>query len=342
MITKRLLRNVSPLLIYQAALERGLECRIESSRFNLFSIMIHRRRIFIRGTSLPVNSQSACSISNNKYLSKKIFKQNGIAVPKSWLVKSVKEARKCILKNNLFPCVVKPISGSHGNEIYANIENIDELNDVLNEFSKTEHRDILIEEHIPGSDNRVLVVGNKVSAVVERIPAHVIGDGKSSIKELIKKFNSNSLVGEKYEKPLCKIRINFELIRSLRKVHLKTTSVVKKNRVVTLKQTANISVGGISKDVTDIVPDETKETALRAARALGMNFCGVDIIYNPEKRKSYVLEVNDSPGIDIHHYPVIGDRQDVATDIIDYIVSTEEKFQDSLEVSTNGAIKFFD
>ncbi|OGK33148.1 hypothetical protein A3E10_01095 [Candidatus Roizmanbacteria bacterium RIFCSPHIGHO2_12_FULL_37_23] len=165
------------------------------------------------------------------------------------------------------------------------------------------------------------MVGDKISAVVERIPAHVVGDGKSTIRTLIKKFNTNPLVGEKYEKPMCKIRINFELSRTLKKGGWKLSSVIAKNETVFLKQNANISAGGISKDVTEVVNQNSRLLALRAAKSLGMEFCGVDIIYNPKTRQSYVLEVNDCPGIDIHHFPVMGEPQDVASDIIEYIVS---------------------
>lgn len=320
MIRKRLLRTVSAQLIYQEALRQGYECTIESTRFNLFSVKIDGVKIFIKGTNLPVNPQSSCLIAHNKFLSKKLFKQQGILVPKSWLVSTIKQARALILKKNIFPCVIKPISGAHGNAIYANIESSQELDTVLAKFALS-HKNILIEEHLTGIDYRVLVIGNKVSAVVERIPAHIIGDGKSSIKSLINKFNANPLVGKKYEKPMCKIRINFELLRTLKKNDLKLGSIVIKGETVFLKQNANISAGGISRDVTASVNTHSKSLAVKASKALGMQFCGVDIIYNPKTKKSYVLEVNDCPGIDIHHFPVIGEAQNVARDIVKYIIT---------------------
>jgi len=329
MIKKRILRTVSAQLIYQAAVAHGLDCAIESTRFNLFSITINGEKIFIKGTNLPVNPQSSCLIASNKFLSKKIFKQNNILVPKSWLVQSVKEAKALILSRNIFPCVIKPIYGAHGDEIYANIETPRELDSVLAKFSQTVHKNILIEEHIAGIDYRILVVGTTVSAVVERIPAHVVGDGKSTIKTLIKKFNANPLVGKKYEKPLCKIRINFELLRTLKKNDLKLSSVIARRKTVFLKQNANISAGGISKDASVTMNHNSRALALKASRALGMEFCGVDIIYNPLTHKSYVLEVNDCPGIDIHHFPVIGDAQNVARDIVEYIVAKQTDYLDA-------------
>lgn len=321
MIKKRILHSTSAQLIYQAAIEHGLEVNIESTRFNLFSIMLRGQRVFIKGTNVPLNSQSSSLITHNKFLSKKIFKQNAILTPKSWLVPTIKKARELIIKRDIFPCVIKPIDGAHGNDVYANIETVEELDEVLNDFSKQPHDNILIEEHIIGVDYRILVIGNMISAVVERTPAHVIGDGKSTIKELIKAFNKNPLIGKKHEKPMCKILINFELTRTLKKSSLKLTSIVRQNKVVFLKQNANISAGGISTDVTADINQSSTELAIRAARAIGMEFCGVDILYNKESNKSYVLEVNDCPGIDIHHFPVNGDSQNVAGDVIKYLVS---------------------
>ena len=339
MIKKRILRSASQQLIYQAALEYGLDCAIESTRFNLFSINLGGEKVFIKGTRLPINSQSSCSIANNKFLSKKIFKQNNICVPKSWLVKTVKQAREVIVKHNVFPCVIKPIYGAHGDEIYANIETLRELDSVLAKFAQSDHNDILIEEHISGIDYRILVVGNEVSAAVERIPAHVVGDGKNSIKALIKKFNAHPLVGKRYEKPLCRIRINYELSRSLKKSGLKLTNIIPLNTVVFLKQNANISSGGTSKDVTATINHQSKILAIKASQVLGMEFSGVDIIFNPKTGTSYVLEVNDCPGIDIHHYPTIGKPQNVAKSIVEYIVACKTQQHTMMNVKPSHTDK---
>ena len=320
-----MLHSTSTQLIYQAAIEQGLEVNIESTRFNLFSIVIGNKKIFIKGTNVPINPQSSCIIASNKFLSKKLFKRGKISTPKSWLVSSISQARKLIVQRNIFPCVIKPIFGSHGNEVYANIETTEELEEVLLDFSKKPHDNILVEEHINGRDYRILVVGNAVSAVAERTPAHVIGDGKSTIRELIKAFNQNPLIGKKHEKPMCKIQINFELSRTLKKNSFKLSNIIDRKRTIFLKQNANISAGGISTDVTYTVNKDSTDLAIKAAQALGMEFCGVDIMYDDRAKKSYVLEVNDCPGIDIHHFPVIGNSQNVAADVIKYLISKHEE-----------------
>ena len=322
MINKSLTRSKSTQEIFRAALEKGFKVKIISKRFNLLRIKYHGKSTFIKGTSFPSNNQPACFIANNKFLTKRILRTEKIPTPKSWLVRTPTEAKKTILKHNLFPCVLKPIRGAHGRKVFANIESFDEFCHILPlVFTSKGKKNVLIEEFIKGKDYRVLVVGNKVSAVMERIAAHVIGDGVNNIRQLIKKFNQNPLVGKKYERPLCRIRINGEIKRILKKQGKKLTYVPQKEEKVFLRQNANISTGGIGKDVTNQVSPLIKSVAIDAAKAIGIKITGVDIIFNKQDQIPYVLELNDCPGIDIHHFPVFGQSREVAGDIINFLLS---------------------
>lgn len=314
------LRSVSAQVILDAALAKGIKVEVISPRFNLLKITHKGKHLFIGGTSFPVNSQPACEIANNKFLTKKVLQIDNILTPKSWLVRTRSEAKKLILKKKLFPCVLKPAQGEHGNRVFANIETLQEFNELLPlVFTKSGEENILIEEYVPGKDYRVLVVGDKISAVMERIPAHVVGDGVSNIKQLIRKFNQNPLVGKKYEKPLCKIIINGEIIRNLKKIGKKLTYIPKSKETIRLRQNANISTGGIGRDATDEVCQKVKDLAIKATKSIGMVISGVDIIYNEKAKKPYILELNDTPGIDIHHYPVYGKPRNVAKDIVELL-----------------------
>lgn len=323
-MNKTKLKTNSSRLILEAALKKGLEVKIISKRFNLLKLTYNGESLFIKGTSFPVNSQPACFIANNKFLTKRILRSHKIPVPKSWLVRTSTEARKTILRKNLFPCVLKPIKGAHGNKVFANIESLEEFDEVLPLiFTRPGKKDVLIEEFVKGKDYRLLVVGSKVCAVMERIPAHVMGDGKSNIRQLVKKFNQSPLVGKRYEKPLCKIRLNGEVKRNLKKQAKKLTYIPKEGERVFLRQNANISTGGIGKDATEEVNGELKETAIKAAKAVGMAITGVDIIYDDLSKQFYVLELNDCPGIDIHHYPIIGRSKEVASEIVDFLFNEQ-------------------
>jgi cyanophycin synthetase len=310
----------SAQVVLEALRKKGIKVKIVSKRFRLLEVVFNGKPTFVKGTSFPVNSQPACFIANNKYLTKRILRTCNIPTPKSWLVRTPKEAKRKIINNNLFPCVLKPIKGAHGNRVFANIESIAELEEVLPlVFNKPGKKNVLIEEFINGKDYRLVVVGDKVSAVMERIPAHVVGDGVKNISQLIKIFNNNPLIGERYEKPLCKIIINGEVKRNLKKQNKKLTYVPQKGETVFLRQNANISTGGVGKDATESMPQEIKDIAVKAAKAIGMVITGVDIICEKSSKKPYVLELNDTPGIDIHHYPYMGKPQNVADDIVEYL-----------------------
>lgn len=306
-------------MILDAAVKRGLRVEIVSKRFNLLKISHNGISKFIKGTSYPANPQPACIIAKNKFLTKKVLRQSGLPVPKGWLVKKTLEAKAVILKNSIFPCVLKPVNGKCGKKVFANIESFKELNEVLPLIFNPGKKDVLVEEFIEGKDYRVLVVGDKVSAAMERLPAHVVGDSWRNIRQLVKKFNQAPLVGETSANPMCKIRFDAEMKRNLKKQGKKLTYVPKKGEKVFLRQNANISTGGIGKDVTDSVSSKIKDIAVRAAKTIGIKITGVDIIYSEASEQPYILELNSCPGIDIHHYPFVGKSRDVAGDIVDFL-----------------------
>lgn len=311
-------------VIFEAALKKGIKVKIISQNSNLLKLSCKGKTLFVKGMSFPVNPPPSCFIANNKFLTKRVLRSYDIPVPRSWLVKTPAKAREMVLAKNLFPCVLKPAKGRRGDKVFVNIESIEEFDKILPLiFTESGEKSILLEEHIKGKDYRLLVVGGKVSAVMERIPAHVTGDGKSNIRELIKQFNRNPLVGKNHEKPLCAIEFGGEVKRNLEKQDKTMTSILKRKEVYFLRQNANISTGGTGVDVTDKISSKLKKAAIRAAEALGMVIVGVDIVYNKASKKFYILELNDCPGIDIHHYPAVGKPRQVATDIVELLFARQ-------------------
>jgi len=108
---KTVLKTNSAQLILEAILARGLDVKVISSRFNLLEFSHKGRSVFVMGTSFPVNSQPACFVANNKFLTRKVLLANGIPVPRSWLVRTKVEARKLVNDKDIFPCVLKPVRG---------------------------------------------------------------------------------------------------------------------------------------------------------------------------------------------------------------------------------------
>lgn len=325
-------RNTSTKLLVKAAKDLGLHVKVLSSNRSFIKVSSSRQSMYIQATSVPLNNQVAARIASNKFFTKKVLAEHDVPILKSWLVRKKSEALKIVEKHQPFPLVLKPTQGSHGDDVYVNIENIEELKPLLDKVLKGSPEDgYLIEKYFAGRDLRVSVVGDQAVAVLERIPAHVIGDGKHTIRQLVKKFNQHPLVGEGYEKPICKIHLDAEAKRILNKQQLTPSSVPDKNVKVFLRHNANISTGGIGQDVTDEIPTKIKNIAVSASQAVGLEVCGVDLLYDDITDSAVVLELNDVAGIDVHHYPMIGQARDVAGAIMKHL------FAESLEQSSENS-----
>lgn len=220
-----------------------------------------------------------------------------------------------------YPVVLKPQFGNHGRCVSINIGTEKALLKAYKEVSK-ECKDIIIEKYVVGKDYRVCVINYKVIAVSLRIPPYIIGDGSSTIKELVDEVNKDPQRGENHERPLTKIKFDSRLIECLKKQKLNETSVIPKNQKVYLRENANLSTGGLAEDCTDIMCKENIEICERTAKLIGLDICGIDIcsedISKPLKETGGVIfEVNAAPGIRMHHYPSKGKSRNVADKILD-------------------------
>ncbi|HYE83215.1 MAG TPA: cyanophycin synthetase [Clostridia bacterium] len=261
-------------------------------------------------------------IACNKELTKSILNEYGIPVPTGKVVKSEQEALEYSEKLG-YPVVVKPNYGSHGKGVSINLKNPQEVLEaykIAREYEDT----ILVEKYIKGSYYRVLVVGDEVVAASHRISAHVIGDGVSTITELINKENLNPLRGNGHEKPLTKINIDKVVEQYLRKQNLTLDYVPGEGEIVYLRENDNLSTGGIAIDVTDEVHEQNLKVIAQAARIVGLDVAGVDIstvdISKPiVETGGAIIEINAAPGIRMHHYPCQGTSRNVAKAIVDML-----------------------
>jgi cyanophycin synthetase len=190
--------------------------------------------------------------------------------------------------------------------------------------ARDKHPDVIVEEYVHGGDFRFLVIDGKLIAAARREPAHVIGDGKSSIKILIQKVNSDPLRGFGHEKVLTQIEINgmTERLLSLRK--LSPDSCPKKGEKVYLKATANLSQGGTATDVTDEISPDIRLMAERTARIIGLDCVGIDALATdislPLSQSGIkVVEVNAAPGFRMHLEPTNGQPRNVAKPMVDML-----------------------
>lgn len=263
-----------------------------------------------------IGVELACDKEDTKYL----LEQAEVQVPRGDIIgreSSLEEACRYVG----FPLVVKPVGGNHGRGITVNIKNYE---DALVAFraAKNVSPKVIIEKYITGEDYRLLVINNVLVAAAKRTPANVIGDGKSTIKELVEEVNKDPRRGYGHENVLTKITIN-DLTKTIISAKGYTeNSVPKAGEMVILKDTANLSTGGTAEDVTDIVHPSNVSMAERISKIIDLDICGIDImttdISKPlEETGGAVLEVNAGPGFRMHLAPTTGLPRNVAAPVID-------------------------
>ncbi len=255
-------------------------------------------------------SSFALRVCNDKVLTNKILKSNKIKVPKqfSFPASGIDDAIECFKKNNLK--VVKPSNGAGGKGITVGINNEDELIKAFNFAVKSMKSNgrVLLEELITGFDARVIVVNGKFVCAVTRLPAHIIGDGKSTISELVELKN--------------KIRANHPHHKSfpiiLDDVHNKY-SIPNNDELYFINNTSNIHQGGEAVDITEYISNDIKNLAIKASKSVhGLNVVGVDFQLKDlsDSESAHVLELNTSSNFSIHYFPYYGEKRNPALEIL--------------------------
>lgn len=264
------------------------------------------------------NSKKAHTICHNKDYTYKYLENNNVPVPKSKLFEFHHEEDQIIeaVKELRYPLVIKPTDGSSGKGVIVNIKDEQMLKEALKHVRETlNYKSIIVQEHVEGNELRFYVLNNQVLAVTNRRPANIVGDGHSTIFELIESTNEK----RKYN-PHIKhrpIRIDREVRGIVEKSGYTLDSVLEKGKRLYLRKISNISTGGESINVTDQVTKEQKDIAIKAAQSIpGLAHCGIDMIITGNL--GVVLEVNTRPGIGMHMFPSEGKAVDIAKEIIDF------------------------
>lgn len=258
-------------------------------------------------------------IADDKEWTKQILSEAGIAVPNGYTCHSWEEALEAA-EDIGFPVVTKPLSGNHGRGVTTGISNVDELREA---YYAAENRNpaVVVERYIKGEDHRLLVVDGKLIAAARRRPAHVTGNGKSTIRELIAKENADPRRGVGHENLLTQIKVDEQTERLLEQAGLTLDSVLRQGDIVYLKSTANLSTGGTATDVTDEVHPEVKYAAERVARLIGLDIIGIDLLAETlsrplEEQSAGVVEVNAGPGFRMHTSPTHGTPRPVGEHVV--------------------------
>src|SRR5690606_5623679 len=224
------------------------------------------------------------------------------------------------------PLAIKPRKGNHGRGVRTNIQTEEEAIKAFH-IAKTICEDVIVERFVHGSDYRFLVINKKLVAAAKRIPAVVTGDGVSTITRLVERENMNPRRGEGHENVLTKIKLDEAAMELLASKGLTPDSVVAKDTMVPLQQTANLSTGGTSRDVSHLVHPKNVFMAERIARMMNLDICGIDLIAEDisepiTSNNGAVLEVNACPGLRMHLSPSGGLARNVAESIVDMLYPT--------------------
>jgi cyanophycin synthetase len=281
----------------------------------------------VESTLTDATSCISADISSNKQLTKSILSEARIPVPYGKVVYSEISAIM-VAKQIGTPVVIKPFDGNQGKGVHLNLCTEAQIKSAFKEASKYSGG-VIVEKFITGRDFRILVVGGKVRAVAERLPASVTGDGVHTIEELVDIVNKDPNRGEQHEKALTKIKIDAVTLNVLRKNNLTVKSVPQKGQTIALRENGNLSTGGTATDCTDIIHPENAELAERAAKAIGIDIAGIDVVTDDISKSiletgGAIVEVNTAPGIRMHLYPSKGKPRNVAKDIVDLLFPDKE------------------
>ncbi|MEP0262528.1 cyanophycin synthetase [Dokdonia sp.] len=305
--------------IVEEAASRGIPW-IRLNRYSLCQLGYGANQKRIQATVTSETSSIGVELACDKEDTKHLLEQAEIEVPRGDIIskeRSLEEACRYVG----YPLVIKPIDGNHGRGITVDIQNYE---DALVAFhaAKEVSRRVIVEKYITGEDYRLLVINHRLVAAAIRTPAHVIGDGKSTIKELVDKVNEDPRRGYGHENVLTMITLN-----DLTKTIIATSgytedSVLDDGERLVLKDTANLSTGGTAEDITDIVHPANVSMAERISKIIDLDICGIDIMTDDitkplSETGGAVLEVNAGPGFRMHLAPTTGLPRNVAAPVID-------------------------
>ncbi len=320
-LAQRVALGPSTRSLVEEAKKRG----IPTMRLNRFSLVqlgwgVHQRRI--QATVTSETRHIAVEIAQDKELTGSLLERAGLPVPRHERVRSADAAVR-VARRIGYPVVVKPMDLSHGRGVALNLTDEAQVRAAFDKAYDLSSY-VLVEAMVQGNDHRVLVVGGNVVAVAERVPGHVVGDGKSPIRELVERVNADPRRGVGHEKVLTRIEIDHQAERLLAQAGKTLDTVLADGEVFALRSTGNLSTGGTAVDKTDVIHPDNIDIAVRAAKVVGLDVAGIDLICKDISKSvrdqaGAIVEVNAAPGFRMHIAPTVGTSRNVAAPVVDML-----------------------
>ena len=274
------------------------------------------RRIWTAETDQT--SAIAEGISRDKDLTKSLLGNCGVPIPEGREVESPEDAWEAA-QDIGFPVCVKPTDGNHGRGVFIDLNTREEIEKAYT-VAVDEGSGVIVERSIPGSEHRLLIIGGKMVAANRGDVVKVIGDGKSTVRELVDiQINSDPRRGSSENHPLSNIRIDSAARIELSRQKLEADSIPAEGREVLIQRNANHEF-----DVTDDVHPETAEVAALAARVVGLDIAGIDLVCEDISKpladqRGAIVEVNAGPGLLMHLKPGVGKPRPVGKAIVEHL-----------------------
>jgi len=283
---------------------------------------VHQKRI--RATMTSQTSAIAVDVASDKDLTTRLLSAAGLPVPKQESIRTADQA-VAVAERIGYPVVCKPLDGNHGRGVCLDLQDADAVRaafPVAQEQSR--QGGVIVESYVDGRDYRCLVIGGRLTAIAERVPAHVVGDGKQTVRELVDETNADPRRGIGHEKVLTRITLDASAESLVGSQGLELDDVPDEDRMVQLTLTGNMSTGGISIDRTFDAHPENVEVAEEAARVIGLDIAGIDFICpdiaEPVRETGgAICEVNAAPGFRMHTHPTMGDPQFISKPVVDML-----------------------
>jgi cyanophycin synthetase len=314
----------STACIVDAATERYIPS-IRLTEGNLVQLGYGARQHRVWTAETDRTSAIAEGISRDKDLTKQLLKSCGVPVPEGRIVETPEEAWEAAEDIGL-PVVVKPSDGNHGRGVSTELMTLEEVHAAF-KLADEEGSDVIVERFILGNEHRLLIIGGRLAAAAKGEPVSVVGDGTSTIRQLIDlQINTDPRRGEAEEFPLEQLLIEQtpSVIFEIERQGYNADSILAKNVSVIVQRNGNVAI-----DVTDLVHPDIAATAILAARIVGLDIAGIDLVAEDISRPlteqdAAIVEVNAGPGLLMHLKPAEGKVRPVGKAIVDSLFPEEE------------------
>jgi cyanophycin synthetase len=304
--------------IVNAAVARGTPTRrLNEGSLIQFGWGSKQRRILASETDRT--TALAETVAQDKELTRSLLRSIGVPAPEGRPVENADDAWEAACEIGV-PVVVKPQFGNQGRGVATNLRTKEQVVAAY-AAAREETRYVIVEKHARGGDFRLLVVGDKMVAASQRQPAQIIGDGVRSVQQLVDEVNTDPRRGEDHATCLSKIPLDAVSLQVLEEQGLSPDSVPTAGQTVLIRRNANLSTGGTATDVTDFVHPEISARAIEAARMVGLDVAGVDVVCDDvgkplEAQGGVIVEVNAAPGLRMHLHPSSGNARPVGEAIV--------------------------